>query len=204
MGRSSIDPDWSDQGLLARFQPFSNRQPDYTSLLRLISSEAFRSLCVQRLKPSSPVMRTAHRPTARSWERHKVSSPTWSRSVPMVASPDRSISLLSHWSNREVCMDRRLFLTGLIGLAGAATLLKVAQPQNALAGVPSVGTGILDELDRPTDDIVEPDPARPNAEPVRWRHWEHRHGWRHRRGWRRVCRTYWRHGRRYRRCFRRW
>lgn len=94
-------------------------------------------------------------------------------------------------------MDRRLFLTGLIGLAGAATLLKVVQPQNALAGVPSVGTGILDELDGPADTIVESDTAQPDAELVRYRHRRHRRGWRH------VCHTYWRRGRRYRRCFRR-
>ena len=42
-------------------------------------------------------------------------------------------------------MDRRLFLTGMLGLAGAATLTSVVGPGSALAGVPS-GRGILDEL----------------------------------------------------------
>ncbi|SDA87075.1 hypothetical protein SAMN02927914_03836 [Mesorhizobium qingshengii] len=96
-------------------------------------------------------------------------------------------------------MDRRLFLTGMLGLTGAAAIVAVARPGTALAGIPSTGPGILDELDKPSDDILEPDgPDTQNgAEPV---HWRRR---RRRRGWRRVCRRYWRYGHWRRRCFRR-
>ncbi|TIP96655.1 MAG: protamine-2 (modular protein), partial [Mesorhizobium sp.] len=44
-------------------------------------------------------------------------------------------------------MDRRLFLTGVFGVAGAAALASAVRPINAVAGVPSAGSGILDELD---------------------------------------------------------
>ena len=46
-------------------------------------------------------------------------------------------------------MDRRLFLTGLLGLAGAAAVAGATRPTQALAGVPR-GNGILDELDADT------------------------------------------------------
>lgn len=96
-------------------------------------------------------------------------------------------------------MDRRLFLTGMLGLAGAAAMVAVARPGNALAGIPSTGKGILDELDKPSDDILGEDGPniQNDVEPVRWRHR------RRRRGWRRVCRRVWHRGRWHRRCFRR-
>jgi len=110
-------------------------------------------------------------------------------------------------TTREVLMERRLFLTGMLGVAGAAAFASLAGPGRAVAGVPQ-GNGILDELDKQDaavlegDDDVEP-------EKVSHRHWHHRYdgdryygGRRRRRGWRRVCRRYWRHGRRHVRCWR--
>ena len=96
-------------------------------------------------------------------------------------------------------MDRRLFLTGMLGLAGAAAVVAVARPATASAGIPSTGNGILDELDKPSDDILDKDgpDVQNGIEPVQW------HRRRRRRRWRRVCRRYWRHGYWRRRCFRR-
>ncbi|HEY4192797.1 MAG TPA: protamine-2 (modular protein) [Mesorhizobium sp.] len=97
-------------------------------------------------------------------------------------------------------MDRRSFLTGMLGLAGAAALIGVAQPDSTMAGVMPGSDGILDELDEPATE----------AEPVQYRrdrHWRRdnrRHNRRHRRRvWRRVCSSYWRRGRRHVRCYRR-
>lgn len=102
-------------------------------------------------------------------------------------------------------MDRRLFLTGLFGMAGATALSSVLRPAEALAGVPS-GRGILDELDAP--EIVEEDDLDAQAEPVRHRHGHHhrhhrRRRRRRRREWRRYCRRVWVNGYRRRRCRRR-
>ncbi|WP_315920146.1 protamine-2 (modular protein) [Mesorhizobium sp. SP-1A] len=100
-------------------------------------------------------------------------------------------------------MDRRLFLSGMLGLAGSAALLSLAKPGQALAGVHP--GGILDELDdRPladgsdsaTVEEAQYDPYyRRRRPPPRRR--------RRRRVWRTVCRRYWRHGRWRRRCYRR-
>lgn len=99
-------------------------------------------------------------------------------------------------------MDRRLFLTGMLGLAGAAAITSV-RPDNALAGVPT-GRGILDELDAPAADLLEEDDPEVEAEPVRHRSWHRRRRRRRRRrAWRRYCRRYWRAGRWRRRCRRR-
>jgi len=103
-------------------------------------------------------------------------------------------------------MDRRLFLTGLLGLAGGAALISVARPGNALAGVPD-GRGILDELDEPETAVFDGEDGKPEAELVDHRRWHRRpdrrhHRRRRRRVWRRVCRRYWRHGRRVTRCYR--
>ena len=103
-------------------------------------------------------------------------------------------------------MERRLFLTGMLGVAGAAALTSLAGPSKAVAGIPS-GNGILDELDKPENAVFEgDDPAE--VELVSHRH-HHRGDWywgrrrrRRRRGWRHVCRRYWRHGRWRRRCWR--
>ena len=103
-------------------------------------------------------------------------------------------------------MERRLFLTGMLGVAGAAALASLAAPSKAIAGIPT-GNGILDELDKPDNAVFEGDDP---AEVELVSHRRHHHGdwrWRHRRhgrrrGWRRVCRRYWRHGRWHRRCWR--
>lgn len=107
-------------------------------------------------------------------------------------------------------MERRLFLTGLLGVAGAVAFAGVAGTGRAVAGVPQ-GNGILDELDKPDSAVFEGD-DEVELEQVSHRrghfrrhhghngHWRRRHG--RRRGWRRVCRSYWRHGRRRSRCWR--
>ncbi|TIU12667.1 MAG: protamine-2 (modular protein), partial [Mesorhizobium sp.] len=41
-------------------------------------------------------------------------------------------------------MDRRSFLTGMFGIAGAAVLASAVRPINAVAGVPGARRGILD------------------------------------------------------------
>lgn len=107
-------------------------------------------------------------------------------------------------------MDRRLFLTGLFGLAGTAALASVHG--RAQAAVINPGSGILDELDASAPETLE-------VQDRRWdRHgredWRRRHGhprrdgWRrhhrpHRRwAWRRVCRRVRAEGRWRRRCWR--
>lgn len=100
-------------------------------------------------------------------------------------------------------MDRRLFLTGMLGVAGATAVASVLRPAEALAGMPSARPGILDELDAPEADIPD---AEATVEPVWHRGYPHRR-WRRRRRrrrtWRRVCERYWRRGRWRRRCYRR-
>lgn len=103
-------------------------------------------------------------------------------------------------------MDRRLFLTGLLGLAGAATVAGVTRPAQALAGVPG-GNGILDELDRSDASLFDDGSAEVVDVQYRRDHWHrpppHRPPRRRRRRvWRRVCRRYWSHGRRRVRCWR--
>jgi len=93
-------------------------------------------------------------------------------------------------------MDRRLFLTGMLGLAGAAAVASVVRPGSAEAGIPN-SRGILDELDGPGEDVFD-DGAALTQVNHRHGHWGHHHRPRHRRRrrvWRRVCRRYWRHGR---------
>jgi hypothetical protein len=108
-------------------------------------------------------------------------------------------------------MERRLFLTGMLGVAGAAALASLAGPTKAVAGIPK-GNGILDELDKPDAAVFNEDDDPAEVELVSHRrHHHHRDDWRwrhHRRRrrrhvWRRVCRSYWRHGRRHVRCWRR-
>jgi len=100
-------------------------------------------------------------------------------------------------------MERRLFLTGMLGVAGAVAFAGVAGPSRAVAGIPQ-GNGILGELDKQDPAVFEGDDDV-EVEKVSHRRWGHRysHGGRRRRGgWRRVCRRYWRHGRRRVRCWR--
>ncbi|SFN82987.1 hypothetical protein SAMN03159463_00665 [Mesorhizobium sp. NFR06] len=98
-------------------------------------------------------------------------------------------------------MERRLFLTGMLGVAGAAALVSLAGPSKAVAGIPN-GNGILDELDKPDPAIQEDEQAdllQPAQYYYRRRYYRPRRRW----VWRRVCRRYWRYGRRHVRCWRR-
>ncbi|PTE08504.1 protamine-2 (modular protein) [Mesorhizobium helmanticense] len=101
-------------------------------------------------------------------------------------------------------MDRRLFLTGMFGIAGAAALASAVRPVNAVAGVPAARSGILDELEAQDKEVFEDGDTQAELEPVRHRHghWRRHNRRRRRRVWRRVCRRYWRHGRRRTRCYR--
>jgi len=97
-------------------------------------------------------------------------------------------------------MDRRQFVAGLLGIAGAAALATALRPVEAVAGVmnPDMasGTGVLDLLD---------ESAEANVEQV-WHHGRP-HYYRDRRprrwAWRRVCRRFRVDGRWRRRCVRR-
>ncbi|PDQ17589.1 protamine-2 (modular protein) [Mesorhizobium sanjuanii] len=102
-------------------------------------------------------------------------------------------------------MDRRLFLTGMFGIAGAAALASAVRPVNAVAGVPAAGSGILDELEAQDNAVFGDDDSQAELEQVRHRHghWRRHRRRRRRRVWRRVCRRYWRHGRVRTRCYRR-
>lgn len=99
-------------------------------------------------------------------------------------------------------MERRLFLTGMLGLAGAAALASLAGPGKAVAGIPS-GNGILDQLDKPDQAFVDESGDGAEVVQVSHRRGHHRHHRRRpRHGWRRVCRSYWHRGRRHVRCWR--
>ena len=98
-------------------------------------------------------------------------------------------------------MDRRSFLTALFGVAGAAALATTVRPLEAVAGVPNVGNGILDELDKQDASSFD-DEGPGDVEQIYHRRWHHRRHHR-RRVWRRHCRRFWRYGRWHRRCYRR-
>jgi hypothetical protein len=100
-------------------------------------------------------------------------------------------------------MDRRLFLTGLLGVAGLTAIPIVARPGNAEAGVLNAGNGILDELGAPEPDVSEDEDAELQKIYHRRWHTPRRRRRRRRRGWRRVCRRYWNGYRWRRRCRRR-
>lgn len=125
---------------------------------------------------------------------------------------------LSIQATGKISMDRRSFLTGVVGVAGAAAMVAVARVQSVSAGVPPKA-GILGELDASDGEVWEP--GSEEALPIdhrRWhrydepwggrhRRWDRRHRRWDRRGgrwrWRRVCRHYWYRGRRRYRCYRR-
>ncbi|WP_260855083.1 twin-arginine translocation signal domain-containing protein [Mesorhizobium amorphae] len=56
-------------------------------------------------------------------------------------------------------MDRRLFLTGILGVAGAAVVMTAIRPGQAVAGVPTTGGGILDELEKSDAEMTVLDDA---------------------------------------------
>ena len=101
-------------------------------------------------------------------------------------------------------MDRRIFLTGVLGFAGAAAVATAIRPVNAVAGVPNP-RGILDELDASAPDAVDGgEPEIQQADYHRGHRPRHHHRPRRRRQrrrvWRRVCRRYRHHGRWLQRC----
>ncbi|PZV35867.1 protamine-2 (modular protein) [Mesorhizobium kowhaii] len=101
-------------------------------------------------------------------------------------------------------MDRRSFLTAMLGVAGAAVFATAVRPINAVAGVPGAGSGILDELEAPEAETFDDEGTPAEVEQVYYRRYHRRYYRRYyRRGWRRVCHSYWRHGRRRVRCYRR-
>ena len=98
-------------------------------------------------------------------------------------------------------MERRLFLTGLLGVAGAAGVAAVL-PRQVLAAVP-MGPGVqpksvLPDLSAPADEAYEPDELGELDEGIqlahirrrrRVRRWRNRCRWRRINGiWRRRCR----------------
>lgn len=103
-------------------------------------------------------------------------------------------------------MDRRLFLTGILGVAGAAVVMTAIPPGQAVAGVPTSGGGILDELEKSDAEMtVLDDGAEADVELIDHRSWHRRP--RHHRPpgrprWRRVCRRVYRRGRWHVRCWR--
>ncbi|HEY7765637.1 MAG TPA: hypothetical protein VIB38_11660, partial [Aestuariivirgaceae bacterium] len=106
-------------------------------------------------------------------------------------------------------MDRRLFLSGLLGLAGTATATSLLPRQaQALATLvpadPSIeGSSVLPKLDLPLDSSEGQLEWDEDVEPISHRRRRRRRRRRRVRRWRRVCRRYWYHGRRRRRCRRR-
>lgn len=94
-------------------------------------------------------------------------------------------------------MDRRLFLTGLLGLTGATLVAGLAAPGNAVAGIPNLSGGILDELDTPANDTAQAGDGRPVPENVQYRRRRRR-----RPAWRTVCRRVRIRGRWHKRCHR--
>ena len=77
-------------------------------------------------------------------------------------------------------MDRRNFLTGMLGITGVSLIASVAGHGNALAGVPGRG-GVLHLLDEPEPDGIEPEVGATEeetddatAQPVQERRWQRR------------------------------
>lgn len=101
-------------------------------------------------------------------------------------------------------MERRLFLTGLLGVVGTAGIAAML-PRQALAAVPMGPTpdtkSVLPNLGAPSDEALEPeelDELGELDEGVQLAHSGRRR--RRVRRWRRRCRTYWYNGFRRRRC----
>ncbi len=102
-------------------------------------------------------------------------------------------------------MDRRLFLTGILGVAGAAVMVTAMRPGQAIAGAPAARGGILDELEKSDAEMTVFDgEAGADAELIDHRpgHRRRHRPWGGRPRWRRVCRRVWRRGRWHVRCWR--
>jgi hypothetical protein len=103
-------------------------------------------------------------------------------------------------------MERRLFLTGLLGVAGTAGIAAML-PRQALATVPMAPSpdtnSVLPNLNAPSDEALEPeelDELGELDEGVQLANHRRRHRRRRVRRWRRRCRYFWRNGIRRRRC----
>ena len=109
-------------------------------------------------------------------------------------------------------MERRLFLTGLIGVAGV-TGIAATLPRQALAAVPMGPApqpdSILPDLSAPADEPIEPgvleelneqDEMGELDEGVQLAHYPRRRRRRRVRRWRRRCRRRWHNGYWRRRC----
>ena len=114
----------------------------------------------------------------------------------------------------EKPMDRRLFLTGLLGVVGTTAVASVfPRPAEALVAVPPEGflpESVLPDLEDPAEELdenIELVSRRRRRNRRRGRH--RRHHFHHRRRYhhygyrRRRCRGYWHHGYWRRRCRRR-
>lgn len=98
-------------------------------------------------------------------------------------------------------MDRRLFLTGLLGFAGATAIGSMIKPESAAAAVINPGNGILDELDESGPEVTEVNHRRGHRRRGHRHHGRRRPGRRRRRAWRRVCGRVRIRGRLRRRCW---
>ena len=109
-------------------------------------------------------------------------------------------------------MHRRLFVTGLLGVAGTAGIASLL-PREALAAVPLGPTpyapqpkSVLPDLSAPADEAYEPDELDELGEEdepdggVELASHRPNHRRRRVRRWRRRCRTVWHNGHRHRRC----
>jgi hypothetical protein len=103
-------------------------------------------------------------------------------------------------------MERRLFLTGLLGVAGTAGIAAML-PRQALAAVPMGPTpqtnSVLPNLSAPSDEGLEPEELDESGEldeGVQLADHRRRRRRRRIRRWRNRCRTYWNDGFRRRRC----
>ncbi|PLP57193.1 protamine-2 (modular protein) [Mesorhizobium loti] len=102
-------------------------------------------------------------------------------------------------------MDRRLFLTGMLGVAGAAAMVTIMRPGEAIAGVPTARGGILDELEKSDAEAAVFDDETGADVELAYHRPGHRPGrrpWGGRPRWRRVCRRVYRRGRWQVRCWR--
>ncbi len=103
-------------------------------------------------------------------------------------------------------MERRLFLTGLIGVAGTAGIAAML-PRQALAAVPMgpapQANSVLPDLSAPSDEAIEPeglDELGDLDEGVQLANHRRNHRRRRVRRWRRRCRSRWHNGHWRRRC----
>jgi hypothetical protein len=103
-------------------------------------------------------------------------------------------------------MERRLFLTGLLGVVGTAGIATML-PRQALAAVPMgptpQSTSVLPNLSAPSDEALEPEELDELGEldegvQLANHRWNHRR--RRVRRWRRRCRWRWVNGHRRYRC----